>query len=84
MVERAESTSETVPVVVDATSHGFNGKRNNEAPTARARRLRIERGEQLAPVHVVASVHFGLGRAVVCICGFRGTGTSDKAIAEAF
>lgn len=82
--EDAEGTSETIPVVVEAPSRGFNGKRSDEGPSARAKRLRIERGEQEAPSHVVAEVHYGLGRVVVCICGFRGTGPSDQAMAEEF
>jgi hypothetical protein len=82
--EDAEGMSETIPVVVGAPSRGFNGRRNDEAPSTRAKRLRIESGEQEAPSHVVAEVHYGLGRVVVCICGFRGTGTSDQAMAEAF
>jgi hypothetical protein len=71
--EAAEGMSETIPVV----SRGFNGTRNDEAPSTRAKRLRIERGEQPAAVHIVASIHFGHERYVTCECGWRTSGQSS-------
>jgi hypothetical protein len=71
--EDAEGTSETIPVV----SRGFNGKRSDEGPSMRAKRLRIERGEQSLPTHVVASIGFGIGRYVACECGWRTDGQSS-------
>ena len=75
--EDAEGTSETIPVVAGAPSRVFNGRRNDEAPSTRAKRLRIESGLQVAVVHIVASIHFGHERYVTCECGWRTSGQSS-------
>ena len=81
--DAAEGASETIPVAVAAPSRGFNGTRG-EIPSMRAKRLRIERGEQQAPVHIIADIEFGRDRFVLCACGFGCGGSSDRAMSDEF
>jgi len=83
ILEASEVIQDRTEIATDQPRRGFNGKRG-EGPSARARRLRIERGEQLAPTHVVADVEFGRRRYVLCECGFGCGGQSNLAMAETF
>ena len=84
LLRASEGDQEAPEIAADQPRRGFNGKRNDEAPSVRAKRLRIERGEQSLPTHVVADIEFGRERYVLCECGFGCGGATDRAMAEAF
>jgi len=80
-------SSETSPGMPEPDAgqprRGFNGTRG-EIPSMRAKRLRIERGEQQASVHIIADIEFGRDRFVLCACGFGCGGSSDRAMSDEF
>jgi hypothetical protein len=84
ILRSSEANEDAPEVAVDQPRRTFNGKMGGEAPSTRAKRLRIESGEQQLPSHLVAEVRFGRGRFVTCICGHRVGGRSDGAMAWAF
>ena len=84
LLRASDATQDTPETAAAQPKRGFTGKRNGESPSQRAKRLRIESGEQTALIHLVADVEFGRKRYVLCECGFGCGGASDRAMAEAF